>query len=252
MPIPIGLVSGHEDQPERSGLLDISFLANSHPIKEASIPHSLADNDANALMKIWLEAKKVGNDTFDLDKLDMSNKELIRLKTRGLVSGGTSRVTFTAKAKTVICTMTLGESNNFLKDKKEKSYTEILASMDKRGKAGFRTAEVYDENSHLLNLTASSDFDKQIIIKKIMESLVAHFGKGMVKNDNSFEMMDETMGTCWVEATYQRFKDVIVIDKYYEDEMLNDEMGKMFEVPYIDNYDALQMNVVQAIESMMI
>lgn len=154
MPIPIGLVNGTTERPSSNALLDISFLANEIPTKEASAAGiKLADKDAEDLMKIWLHAKKTSKDTFLIESMEMDNKDLLRLKSRGLISGGTGEVRFTPKAKTVITTMTLGENNKFLEKKKEKSYSEILASMDKRNKAGFRIAMVFDENSHLINLS---------------------------------------------------------------------------------------------------
>ena len=139
MPVPIGLGGGYPEKPENKGLLDISFLANM-PTKEASSTiATVADKDANDLMNIWLHAKKIGSDTFEIVKeIGLANKDLIRLKARGLISGGTERVKFTSRAKTVISTMTLGENNKFLENRKEKSYSEILASMDKRGKTGYR------------------------------------------------------------------------------------------------------------------
>jgi len=151
MPIPIGLVNPQRDKPESNGLLDISFLANLPSVEASNGFITLADQDAEDLMKIWLHAKKIDKDTFVIAKeMKVSNKDILRLKSRGLISGGTEKVKFTPRAKTVISTMTLGENNTFLEKKKEKSYSEILASMDKRGKAGFRMASVFDENSHLL------------------------------------------------------------------------------------------------------
>ena len=154
MPIPIGLVNGKPEKPENNGLLDVSFLANYMPTVEASSPMvTLADKDANDIMNIWLHAKKINKDTFVISNdMGLTNKDLIRLKSRGLISGGTEKIKFTSRAKTVVSTMTLGENNKFLEQQKTKSYSEILASMDKRGKAGFRIANVFDENSHLLNL----------------------------------------------------------------------------------------------------
>jgi len=165
MPVPIGLVNGKPNRPESKGLLDISFLAQHIPTKEASnISITLSDKDAEALMKIWLNAKKVDNDTFVVEEsVGLKNKDLLRLKSRGLISGGTEKVKFTSKGRTVISTMALGESNNFLKNKKEKSYTEILASMNKKGKKGYRIASVYDENSHLLNMAALEPIDDEFL-----------------------------------------------------------------------------------------
>jgi len=146
MPVPIGLVNGKPEPPENNSFLDMSFLANLPPTVEASnSSFELPDKDASDLMEIWLKAKKIDKDTFMINEnVDLNNKDLIRLKARGLIKGGTEKISFTPRAKTVITTMTLGENNAFLNKKKEKSYSEILASMDKRGKKGFRTASTFN------------------------------------------------------------------------------------------------------------
>jgi len=154
MPVPINLVSGNpsEKRQQGNGLLDISFLANYMPKEASDFSVALSDQDADSVMDIWLHAKKVDSETFDLSDINIESRDVIRLKSRGLIVGGANQIKFTQKGKTVVKTMTLGENNSFLKNKKEKSYTEILASMDKRGKRGYRMASVYDEHSHLLSL----------------------------------------------------------------------------------------------------
>jgi len=153
MPIPIATVGSQPEEVENNHFLDFSFLANHVPVKEASFNSVvLADQDADQLMKIWLKSEKVAKDTFRISSSEIDNKDLLRLKSRGFLCGGIDEVKFTAKAKTVISMMALGESNNFLKNKKDKSYSEILASVSKKGKKGYRMAEAYDENSHLINL----------------------------------------------------------------------------------------------------
>lgn len=154
MPVPIQFIGrGNYNDDEKNSYLDLSFLNNVLPTKESSFEsHGLVDKDAEDLMKIWLNAKKTKDGGFELEsKTDIENKDVIRLKARGLLTGNTKKVKFTNRAKKIICTMTLGESNNFLKKRKEKSYSEILASMDKRNKPGYRTPR-YSSYSHLINL----------------------------------------------------------------------------------------------------
>lgn len=254
MPIPIGLVNGKPENPEiSSGLLDVSFLANSLENKEAGNGMmAFADRDAKDIMHIWLHAKKLGKDQFELnDEMGLENKDILRLKSRGLISGGIDKVKFTSRAKTVICTMTLGESNSYLKKRKEKSYSEILASMDKRGKGGYRMA--YDENSHLLNLTAQSgdNGDRFKIIYDLMNDLYSHFGTGVVDNNGayaSFEMTDEAMGTCWIQVAYLENRDIIFIDKYYEDEAMDERLGVNAGVDFSFDYEILKSQVISSIE----
>jgi len=260
MPIPIGLVNRNTLAPAQesalSGMLDVSFLANHMPQKEASdFTVTLSDRDADHVMDIWLHAKQLGKDTFNIAELGIDNKDIIRLKSRGLIVGGVGQVSFTNKGRTVVKTMTLGENNKFLKSRKKKSYTEILASMDKRGKKGYRMAGVFDENSHLLKLSYI-DPDKMHVLNELMENIRSHFGKGVTGDDNnpSFEMMDEAMGTCYISVSYLESQDAIYIDKYYESEMLNDEFAQNVTIPYVQdpigNYDKLFEAVVSAMEKM--
>lgn len=256
MPVPISLVNNnpHPEKPY-SGLLDVSFLANLP--KEAST-HSvfLSDKDANDVMKIWLNAKKISKDIFAVKSLaDVDNNTILRLKSRGLISGSDDSVKFTQKGRAVVKTMTLGESNNFLKQRKPKSYNEILASMDKRGKGGFRIAEkedgsktgIFDEYSHLMTC-AQSDISTYDLIMSLMEDIKRNLGRGMVKTDGrypSFEMSDETMGQCWIEVAYMERDRIIYIDKYYDSERLNDEYGANAKIPFDPNFDLNNLSDIE-------
>jgi len=266
MPIPIGLVNGKANKPEDNSFLDISFLSNYMPKEAGKILASSSDKDADDLMKIWLNAEKVGSDIFEVKKVDIQNKDLLRLKSRGLISGGTDKVKFTSKGKTVIATMACGEKNKFLGDKKEKSYTEILASMDKRGKKGYRIAKnVYSADSHLLNLkTAEVDPQtfkmKSAVVNQLMAAINTHFSKGQVSPSmcggyDSFEMMDEALGTCWINVNYIDERELIHIDKYYESESMNDMRGKIITIPFSPLGTPLvtvEAKVIKAIEELLI
>lgn len=152
MPVPIGLVGGGiSQQPSNNGLLDASFLVHNIPAEDDGINVVASNKNADDLMKIWLNAKRIGNDTLELKGLDIDNRDLIRLKARGLITGGMDTVKLTQKGKSVVSTMSLGESNAFLKKKKNKSYTEILASMDKRNKKGYRIPK-FAATNNLINL----------------------------------------------------------------------------------------------------
>ncbi|MFO8110795.1 MAG: hypothetical protein R6U17_09815, partial [Thermoplasmata archaeon] len=112
---------------ESKGLLDVSFLANyqqegQEHKKAGCLSVAVSNTDADDLMEIWLHADKKGKDTFDVSPIKMSNKKLLRLKSRGLLSGGTDQVKITPKGRTVVSTMALGENNKFLKRKQENNY----------------------------------------------------------------------------------------------------------------------------------
>jgi len=257
MPVPIQLVNGPTEKIKSDGLLDVSFLAHHMPKEASGLSCGVTDSDADSVMKIWLNAKKIDNETFEIKSMNIDNQTIIRLKSRGLISGGTDNVKFTSRGKGVVKTMSLGESNHFLSKRKEKSYTEILASMDKRGKKGYRIASdgVYSEYSHLL-ITAAyvSDLDKMNILARLMKDLKNHFQTGKIKNGSdyhSFEMMDEAMETCWIAVSYDKWEGDLYIDKYYESEFLNNEQAKNARISFdAENYHSMKNNVISVMASM--
>ena len=159
MPVPINPAGRFVDQNERreSGL-DVSFLASILPEIEKESSKQIitaSDKDAGVLMKIWLNANKIEKDTYQITpEMDISSSDVMRLKTRGLLTGKTDEVKLTPRAKTIVSTMALSESNKFLGEKKQKNYSEILANNDKRGKKGYRVPK-FAADSHLLNLKTS-------------------------------------------------------------------------------------------------
>lgn len=233
MPIPIALVGRQpEDKNKKEESIDISFLAQNIPAKEASsFSVYLSDKDADDVMKIWLHAKKTSKDTFCIKDSGIENKDLIRLKSRGLITGGVSEIKFTSKGKTVVKTMTLGESNKFLENKKEKSYTEILASLNKRGKKGFRTAHVYSPYSNILCLSEGDRLGREKSLSELMEKLSIDFKNGIINRSRegmkeifpglhnfSFDVDDKKFGKFWIDVWASTNQDTIYVGKSYEDE----------------------------------
>ena len=152
MPVPIKPIP---DQPRNDKIQpDYSFLMNLVP--GSTLPKKkmvqASNRDASLLFKIWASGEKSAEDTIKISDLEISSRELMRLKTMGFLTGGTDEVTFTRKGKVIITTMALGETNNFEKKRQQKSYTEILASMSKKGKKGFRTAQYAPNSSNCLDL----------------------------------------------------------------------------------------------------
>jgi len=143
MPVPIRPIP--DSQRDDSSKIDFSFLTNLAP--GDSLPKKktvqASNNDASLLFKIWASSEKdPSNHTVKISKdMEITSRELMRLKTMGFLTGGAEEVTFTRKGKIIITTMALGETNKFEKSRQEKSYTEILASMSKRGKTGYRSAQ---------------------------------------------------------------------------------------------------------------
>ena len=141
MPFPIQPVNSRNKE-ESSSPVDYSFLLQYSPdnnLRTAGL-QIVSNKDADNLMKIWLKGDKKDKFEYNLDNNLMASTDLSRLKINGLVQSSGSQYKITEKGKKVITTMTLGEQNQFLRSKREKKYTEIMASMNKRGKKGYRIA----------------------------------------------------------------------------------------------------------------
>ncbi len=125
---------------------DYSFLLNLDSLGGAVIQDSVhkkvtaSDRDADLLMKVWKRALQIRDKTYKISSGEVTQQDFIRLKSGGFVSGDMHSCQLTARGQGVIKVMALGESNAFLKNQKSKSYTEIMASTNKKGKKGFRIA----------------------------------------------------------------------------------------------------------------
>ena len=148
MPVPIRPIP--DDGNNKSGI-DYSFLFEKQQPKKKTVTAS--NKDASLLFKLWSTGKKMDEDTIEVSSdINISSRDIMRLKTMGFLTGGTEKVKFTKKGKIVITTMVLSEESNFQKKRKQKPYTEILANMNKRGKKGFRTAKFAADNTNRLRL----------------------------------------------------------------------------------------------------
>jgi len=145
MPLPI------RSNPETSHVqsIDVSFLSAppSEKLTKKSWRYLVSDQDASLLMRVWLYGKK-DDKGIAIGEEVLSSRDYYRLKTNNLIFGEKNSVSFTERGKDVIKTMTLAEQNAFAKNKKEKSYHEILANTNKKGKSGFRVA-----NNSLIDLS---------------------------------------------------------------------------------------------------
>ncbi len=140
MPVPIALMNDNYGVNENDSLfVDYSFLAKDLSKQSSTLKTVLCSNtDASMLMDLWLNSKKLDNDKFEIYEDVIDKNTISQLKSRGLINTCGNQITFTSRGKRIITTMSLAENNKFLKNKKEKKYTEILAGMDKRNKPGYR------------------------------------------------------------------------------------------------------------------
>lgn len=151
MPVPIRSIP--DQQIEKHYNIDYSFLLNGPATKKTV---TASNKDADLLFELWSKGEKLeAPDTLRLSDLSgFSKRDLIRLKTMGFISASEDGIVkFTKKGKTVITTMALGEISTFEKNSEPKKYTEILASMDKRKKAGYRLPRFATNNNNNLRLS---------------------------------------------------------------------------------------------------
>jgi hypothetical protein len=151
MPTPINPVNfgGGDTQPFKSNpsyTVDYSMLANqfedAYTKPGASKKVVTASNrDASLLYELWSKAEKSDEESFKVESLELNSRDIMRLKSMGFVTGNTNEVKLTDKGKKIITTISLAEPNRFQLTSQKKSYNEILASMDKRGKPGYRAAQ---------------------------------------------------------------------------------------------------------------
>ncbi len=151
MPIPLN--NNKDLTSDYSFLLNIDALGAGVSSNNSSKIVTASDRDADLLMRVWKKALQIREKTYKISSGDVSQQDFIRLKSGGFVSGDMHSCQLTAKGQGIIKVMALGESNAFLKNQKSKSYTEIMASTNKRGKKGFRIASVNGEEMENFNMT---------------------------------------------------------------------------------------------------
>jgi len=153
MPVPIMPIPDKRETATNT-VSDYSFLLN---IPSSVLPTKktvqASNQDASILFNIWANGKRSDKDEIiKIEGLDVSSRDIMRLKTMGFIIGSLEAVRLTSRGKTVVSTMALGETNKFKDQREQKSYTEILASMNKRGKKGFRTPKFASNTFNNLNL----------------------------------------------------------------------------------------------------
>lgn len=149
MPIPIRPMQGQQEDSNK--YVDYSFLAK-QVIRNDKKKVTASNKDADILMKIWLSGKDNNDKYLISSDLGLDSRDIMRLKTYGLVTGDGNEVRFTERGKKVITVMALGEGNKFEKSRSDKNYLEILASMDKRGKNGYRIPKFCSNTSNNINV----------------------------------------------------------------------------------------------------
>jgi len=148
MPAPIKAIK--DDHP----VIDYSFLFNHQSLPKNDKKVYASNKDAELLFNIWTKGERQDEDTYKISG-GFDKQDIIRLKTNGFVTGSQDVIKLTRKGKIVITTMALAEPNKFETTRQRKNYSEILASMDKRNKPGYRIPKFAANNSNLLNLRRS-------------------------------------------------------------------------------------------------
>ena len=153
MPVPIRYIA--DKGRGESNPMDFSILLNFTPAPTPKKKKITASNkDAALLYELWDRAERTGEDTLNVNSLNgINSKDILRLKTRGFISGGSEEVKVTKKGKYVITVMALNEPSQFEAKRIEKGYNEILADMSKRGKPGYRIPKFATNNYNNLRLS---------------------------------------------------------------------------------------------------
>ena len=151
MPVPIKSIPDIMREKEEQHLMDYSFLAELVPQSTKLKKVTASNKDASLLFEIWSKSEKINDESLKVSP-SINSKDILRLKSRGFLTGNNDEVKLTKKGRMVVTTMALGEPSQFEKDKERKNYNEILASMDKRGKKGYRIPKYAANNSNNLNL----------------------------------------------------------------------------------------------------
>ena len=150
MPSPIRSIPDIDDNKY---LADYSFLVDLNLESKESKIATASNKDASLLFEIWCKSERnEEKETFKVDS-SISSKDILRLKTKGFLTGGVDEIELTKKGRMVVTTMALGERSQFENNKQSKNYNEILASMDKRGKKGYRIPKYAVNNTNNLRLS---------------------------------------------------------------------------------------------------
>ena len=153
MPVPIMGIPDKDREDRNDSVVDYSFLANHLTAKPKNKNIVTASNkDAAMLYEIWSKSEKSEDGKLKVESCGIDNREILRLKTMGLISGGADSIEITSRGKRVITVMALGEVNHFEKSRQDKPYNEILAGLSKKGKPGYRTPKYATSSSNNLRL----------------------------------------------------------------------------------------------------
>lgn len=155
MPVPIKPIQNKLDNSDKSCYMDYSFLANHTPKNNKKKIVQASNRDAQLVFDIWTQAKKSNKDTFKIDPEIATMRDIMRLKALGFVKGSSDEVTLTDRGKTIISTIVMAEPSRFDKNSQNKPYTEILASMSKKGKDGYRIPRYSSCTSNNIDLRKS-------------------------------------------------------------------------------------------------
>lgn len=188
MPIPII----NKDKGESKYNMDFSFLS-SEPIQKTA---SSSDKDAELLMKIWTRSNRLKDYTYKVSS-ELSSGDFARLKNNGFVSGEINNCVITNRGKKIITVMTLGEGNAYLKTQKKKSYTEILASNNKKNKNGYRMPKTASEESVAEESLLNDNLDKLMSVNSEAASCLIKNKNGSIRLTKN-EWINMGKGAGWV------------------------------------------------------
>jgi hypothetical protein len=154
MPFPIHLNNSPSENENMS--MNYSFLLSNPSNNSKKVTAS--NREADMVMDLWSCSLKNDNGEYFLNEEVISHNDFMKLKYSGFINGDKNNFKFTSRAQSIIKIMSLGENNKFLRNQKSKNYTEIMASMNKKGKKGYRIASKKDKKYISKNLFDASNY----------------------------------------------------------------------------------------------
>jgi hypothetical protein len=120
-------------------------------------------------------------------------------------------------------------------DKEIKSYAQVSPSDSSDSSLMSEIPEISNERESIYQhkLTTKEIED---LWETIITSLSSEFGVPIINHGNKVfewhvEIQDDTMGSSWINISYNQWDEKVIIERYYESEFLQDEFGTTIKIP---------------------
>jgi len=94
-----------------------------------------------------------------------------------------------------------------------------------------------------IQITSSEVFDGEKF-NQVLQALNTKYGGelhiGQSLLESSLTIMDEAMGTKWIQVYVSGFEKVIFVEQYFDSELLQNEYGRKVKIPWTDVNEAIE------------